>query len=294
MTENLRYTQYTSTATQNQAGLLNRNAIEHVASMVQQRHKDQDNSFLSLTEENLRKVKNKAFCVIEVPLFSKQVCEQILGELSRVTWQKYRQVNEIPLLGANLWDHYHDQQAYVQNSRKYDELLKDQAPSHDAAKTIIKSLLTQANCADVGPVFLEEYQAYGFTGTGKHMVYLNPHTDYVVRDAPDDWHFPNIKSQIAMNLILSDVPEDAGGECVVFNKMYEPGDDEYQLPPPSTFGYSAELFSDSQFKVLRPVQGSIFIFSSEYYHCVLPCDTDRYTLSFFMGELEDGRLAMWA
>ncbi|MCB0376228.1 MAG: hypothetical protein KDD04_09945 [Sinomicrobium sp.] len=266
--------------------------------LYETRKEEMDTSFLPLTRENLQKIKNKEFCIIQVPVFSKSVCEQLLTEFSNVPfpWTKFRRaeaVQHVPLMGISLWDYYDDLRDYVMSSLKLDALLNKYVPTRKAAIAIIRAMLKEANGADVGPVFIEQYQAHGFTGMGKHLFYANTHTDFVPRDAPDDFPFPKIKNQIAMNLVLSDVPEGAGGECLVFNKMYEPEDDAYLLPPPTSFGYRSDLFLDVEFKAIPQVQGSFFIFPSEYYHCVLPCQADRYTMSFFMGELEDGRLAMW-
>lgn len=276
---------------------VSRKSMEYLEELLAGKAGQIDTSYSPLTPESFQKVKSEEYCVIEIPLLSPEATAQLEKELLGIDWKRYKRIgeDEIPLLGPNLWDNYAYPRGYIIEALHSNAVLDHYAPSRKAAISILKAMLQEAHGSKVDLVYIEELEGYGFTGQGKHFVYSPPHTDFVHRDAPETFPFPKVKSQIAMNLYLSDIHEEDKGECLVFNRKFNPEDDEFLLPPSvSSYGYKGEMFVDTPFKVVRPKRGYVYLFNAQYYHCVLPCKKRRFTLSFFLGELEDGKLVMWS
>jgi len=110
----------------------------------------------------------------------------------------------------------------------------------------------------------------------------NPlHNDYIVRDAAGSGLVvTQILHQLSCVVCLQEC--DSGGELRVYNKKWQPQDEQYKTP--GQLGYHPAVVGSSETCEFSPRQGDVYLFNPTYYHEIDRVSGDtRTTMGFFFG-----------
>ncbi|WP_340450477.1 hypothetical protein, partial [Halalkalibacterium halodurans] len=108
-----------------------------------------------------------------------------------------------------------------------------------------------------------------------------------------EWSIGEINAQLAWNIYLQ--PSNSGGSTIVYRRLWRKSDETfYKLQ--DSYAYSEEVVADSDFVRIIPQQGELVFFNPQHYHEVQMTegDTDRITVSSFIGLMPDQRLVFWS
>lgn len=120
---------------------------------------------------------------------------------------------------------------------------------------------------------------YG-VGVIRRITTALPHVDWAPMDG-GDWAVAGLSAQLALNVFLQ-VPEEAGGDTIVYRRPWTPDLEEHRQP--GSYWYRPESLEGVERAVVRPRAGDLMIFSSRNVHEVRPVSAsvaDRLTLSSF-------------
>lgn len=143
----------------------------------------------------------------------------------------------------------------------------------------------------VAPVMLGSETGEGdyFAGLIRYINQALLHVDWGPLDGPD-WTIGSVQFQLSWNIYL-DVP-DVGGECLIYRRCWNPGDESAKLE--NSYGYDHSVVRGIDATQVRPIVGDLVIFNSKNFHEVLPGDGDRVTVSSFIGYLPNERFILWS
>ena len=114
------------------------------------------------------------------------------------------------------------------------------------------------------------------------------HADYA-RFVPPYWSISNMISQYAWNIYLTD-PEH-GGECVVYNKLWQQEDDKYIMS--DTYGYDPNVVTGKDFTEIKIKPGQLLFFNSRNFHEVKASSDLRLSMGGHIGLNENNEILMW-
>lgn len=128
-----------------------------------------------------------------------------------------------------------------------------------------------------------------FAGNGKLRNGYSPvHVDYAKQDS-DGWSIAEAGVQLAWNLYLR-VP-DKGGELLLWDKLWEPEDDRYQVS--NSYYYDEKVVSGVQKLRASVCPLEVIIINSQNYHAVANAE-DRLAFGSFISVFDGNRLRFWS
>jgi hypothetical protein len=116
------------------------------------------------------------------------------------------------------------------------------------------------------------------------------HFDWTLFEAPG-WGVQSVDPQLAWNLFVS--PPPTGGECVIYDRRWEP-EDEKTKDHESDIVYNHGLLAGRLAKTIPPTCGDVVLINTRNYHEVKRGDGDRLTVSSFIGRQPAGNLVLWS
>jgi len=141
---------------------------------------------------------------------------------------------------------------------------------------------------DVGVMSEPGFGAY-FAGNGKLRSGRTPiHVDYSPQDS-DGWAIADSKYQLAWNLYLRVPPQ--GGELLIWDKHWEPEDDEYLVE--NNYFYQEEVVSGAPMMRVKVNPGEVMMINSRNYHSVAEAE-DRFAFGSFISVFDDLRVRFWS
>lgn len=114
------------------------------------------------------------------------------------------------------------------------------------------------------------------------------HADFA-QFIPKYWSISEISAQYAWNIYLTD--PGIGGECVVYNKLWEKEDDQYIYK--QTYGYDEKVVEGKEFIQIPIKAGQLVFFNSRNFHKVNKSQKMRLSIGGHVGLTPEGHLLMW-
>lgn len=114
------------------------------------------------------------------------------------------------------------------------------------------------------------------------------HADFA-QFIPSYWSISKIIAQYAWNIYLTD--PGMGGECIVYNKLWEKEDDQYIYK--QTYGYDEKIIAGQESTSIPIKPGSLVFFNSRNFHKVNKSQNMRLSIGGHVGLTLKGDLLMW-
>lgn len=106
---------------------------------------------------------------------------------------------------------------------------------------------------------------------------------------PKRWSISDVIAQYAWNVYLTDPGE--GGEAIVYNKPWQPSDDDYIVG--ETYGYDHEVVKECESVIIKPNVGMLAFFNCRNFHEVTKSTAPRLSLGGHAGRLANGDIIFW-
>lgn len=120
------------------------------------------------------------------------------------------------------------------------------------------------------------------------------HFDYAPNQLPG-WSVSDAEEQFGLVLYLQMPTE--GGELTVYNRPWQPEDEEHNndIGQKGTYGFTEDFLGDTPHTSIRPLEGDLVVFKARNFHQVgeIKSDKPRLGLTTFMS-LKDGSLSLWS
>lgn len=121
------------------------------------------------------------------------------------------------------------------------------------------------------------------------------HMDFAALCA-QGWDIGQVQQQLTFNLYLRE-PE-VGGECLIFNRVWELADDATldEVQPLSSYGYPPTVVEGVRSRCVRAQRGDIVLFNTRNFHQVAPSSgpVTRLSLTTFFGRLKSDEVVFWS
>ncbi len=184
-----------------------------------------------------------------------------------------------------------DQGQYFADAATHRSHLREIAAPYQYPSDAVRILLDEA--WPTGTTLLTSESQKFFAGVARYQqagVDLEPHTDNIARNLPDD--DLGIRRQLSVNVYL-DVP-DNGGELEIWD-AYPTEDDYRELSGERVWGVDRDTVGDPAL-VVRPGVGEAIFIDPRRVHAVAPShDRPRVTVGLFVGVRgQDQPLAVWS
>lgn len=248
----------------------------------------------SLNEENLIELMKGNISHIRMPSFAtKEECANLSNKLEvSKDFDFYKQID--PPIGKLGITHYegflNGKEWYFKNVESASKL---QEKLFSQTFNPIKRLLDLFANSTTFDVSIPEEPNFGkyFCGVIRNInKSIRAHADFAVYDSPN-WAISNIESQIAMNLYCT-MPEQ-GGECIVYNHLWNLKDDE-KLDL-EKYQFDLGFMPNAAAKVIKPIVGDLYLFNSRNFHEITIASSNRFSVSSFIGKTKNrNELMFWS
>lgn len=126
-----------------------------------------------------------------------------------------------------------------------------------------------------------------FAGTFRSIEEGTPvHIDFAPHEAVSWEMISHVDVQLAANVYL-DMP----GELIIFQKRWQLEDERYRLI--DRFGYQDAAVASARSETISPLQNSLVLFNSRFFHRVAATRQRRLTYSFFVG-MHNDEVILWS
>lgn len=235
--------------------------------------------------------------------YSKEYCREVVSRLSAmsgtaITTFSYPKFDGTSIavnnVGPFLMQYIADPTAYFSEARRADatfaELFKGIPDVRQDVRSFITTLMEgkQAVTASENgiPYSSSVIRVHG-DGEGAPL-----HRDRALADA-QGWMVSQFQTQFSA--VLSLQKPTAGGELVMYRRLWSPGDDASK--PKGTLGYSEALVDDAVGSVVNSEEGDLYILNPGFFHEIRPSFGQRLRLTlgvFFAVSQDDPRMVFWS
>lgn len=233
----------------------------------------------SLNQKNILDLFENKIPYIRINNFASAVeCESLVKESKKIGFDFYENVYPpIGRIGVTQFEHKKDKHSYFEKAKKYNSNLKSIfGKSFDPIKRLESFFLEKALININKATEVDELY---FAGLIRHINKALLHMDFAPFDAPS-WSIGEIEAQIAWNLYLT--PVKSGGECIVYNKPWNPNDEIFKIE--KSYGYDEKIVTFVEKEYLTPIVGDIVLHNTRNFHEVCMGDGERITMSSFIGK----------
>ncbi|MBA2875584.1 2OG-Fe(II)-dependent halogenase WelO5 family protein [Thermaerobacillus caldiproteolyticus] len=237
---------------------------------------------------------------VRIPNFlSNETCEQALKGIKNYGIDYYEGVYpKIGKIGITQFEHRFSKdkkKEYFKKApkanRARESIFRD---SGDLLRKVI-DFVSEAWEFDVDIAVEEETGESYFAGLVRVMSRALIHIDWAggLDGLNPEWTIGKIHAQLAWNIYLQ--PSSAGGSTVVYQRQWRKSDEIYYKLKDS-YGYDPEVVKNVDFVRIAPKQGELVFFNPQHYHEVQTTegDTERITVSSFIGLMPNGNLVFWS